>query len=99
MKKWKSMFLIASLLIAGAVGSPCNNAAAQVESVNRDGIILSENFMEPEENPDAAAVVGNGACGKGLKWKLTSDGILNITGDGSMSDYTAGGSPDRKSVV
>lgn len=80
-------------MIAGAVGSPCNNAAAQVESVNRDGIILSENFMEPEENPDAAAVVGNGACGKGLKWKLTSDGILNITGDGSMSDYTAGGSP------
>ena len=30
----------------------------------------------------------SGTCGKNLKWKLTSEGVLTITGTGEMTDYS-----------
>ena len=29
----------------------------------------------------------SGTCGKNLKWKLTSEGVLTITGTGEMQDW------------
>ncbi|MGM9912823.1 leucine-rich repeat protein [Floccifex sp.] len=31
--------------------------------------------------------LGSGKCGTSVSWKLTSDGILNITGNGAMASY------------
>ena len=30
----------------------------------------------------------SGTCGKNLKWKLTAEGVLTITGTGEMTDYS-----------
>ena len=36
----------------------------------------------------AATVVENGSCGTNVKWSLDSDGLLTISGTGSMTNYT-----------
>ena len=33
-------------------------------------------------------VIANGTCGENLKWQLTSEGILNISGTGTMKNYS-----------
>ena len=53
----------------------------------------------PSDAPDAAGsiapaaeteaeVVASGVCGDRLGWILTDDGVLTISGDGAMQDYT-----------
>ena len=39
----------------------------------------------------------SGTCGANLKWHLTDDGVLTISGEGEMYDYIA--TPWRDSVV
>ena len=47
------------------------------------------------EIPDSAAVhfkdnlYDSGTCGENVNWNLTADGILTISGNGCVSDYTA----------
>ena len=40
----------------------------------------------------AATVVASGTCGDDLRWALYEDGILSITGTGSMYDFSGNGS-------
>lgn len=40
-----------------------------------------------------AGVLKEGSCGSGLSFKLTSDGVLAITGVGSMDNYLTNGAP------
>lgn len=42
-------------------------------------------FRMPVQSPDE--LVDSGTCGAQCVWKLSSDGILTISGDGSMADY------------
>ena len=35
----------------------------------------------------------SGTCGKNLKWKLTAEGVLTITGTGEMQDWNDYSSP------
>ena len=35
----------------------------------------------------------SGTCGKNLKWKLTDEGVLTITGTGKMQDYSGSSRP------
>ena len=37
----------------------------------------------------------SGSCGPNLKWHLTDDGVLTITGKGRMYDYSYGDAPWR----
>lgn len=39
------------------------------------------------------STVSQGACGRNLTWKLTSDGTLTISGTGRMLDYVNDGAP------
>ena len=39
---------------------------------------------------DGVEVIASGQCGENAYWKLDEDGILFITGNGSMYDFTAG---------
>lgn len=39
------------------------------------------------------AVLLFGDCGEGLKWVLSGEGVLTITGTGAMTDYEAGTAP------
>lgn len=38
-------------------------------------------------------ITGSGRCGDGLRWRMDGDGRLTISGQGEMTDYTAGGAP------
>ncbi len=40
-------------------------------------------------------IMGSGSCGTGVTWTLDTDGNLVITGNGAMSDYSAGSAPWR----
>ena len=48
----------------------------------------------------SANAKSSGTCGPDLKWHLTDDGVLTISGKGEMHDYTYGNSaPWRYSGV
>ena len=48
----------------------------------------------------SAKAESSGTCGANLKWHLTNDGVLTITGKGEMYDYSFNYStPWRYSVV
>ena len=36
----------------------------------------------------AAEIVASGTCGKNLTWTLSDDGVLTISGDGPMQNYS-----------
>ncbi len=39
------------------------------------------------------AAMVSGSCGKNVKWKLSEDGIMTISGTGAMTNYAYGGTP------
>ena len=41
-------------------------------------------------NDGEPQVVAQGTCGEGVNWVLMSDGILTVSGNGAMEDYTQG---------
>ena len=43
--------------------------------------------------PVAAEVIASGICGENANWVLTDDGVLTISGSGSMDNYRSGNSP------
>lgn len=44
-------------------------------------------------------VAASGSCGTGVKWSLTSTGILTITGKGAMTNYQSGRAPWASKTV
>ncbi|MBQ6019071.1 MAG: leucine-rich repeat domain-containing protein [Clostridia bacterium] len=42
---------------------------------------------------DAVSYLNSGSCGEKLEWKLSEDGVLTISGEGGMADYSAEKSP------
>ncbi|MGM9551005.1 MAG: hypothetical protein ACI3XA_01990, partial [Clostridia bacterium] len=51
--------------------------------------ILIEDFAEEvqEEAISEDVIIDEGECGDNVKWKLSSEGVLAISGEGDMYDY------------
>ena len=80
------------------IGAAAFNGCTVLERVNYNGLLEDWNKVEIGINNDPlyTAVIhctdGNtseisGTCGENLKWKLTEDGVLTISGTGAMFDY------------
>ena len=50
-------------------------------------IFLLLTMLPRLERPAAAAKIVSGTCGENVKWNLSKDGTLTITGNGPMMDY------------
>nr|MCR5041380.1 leucine-rich repeat domain-containing protein [Clostridia bacterium] len=55
---------------------------------------LPAGFAGPGLWASAAEVVDSGTCGDGLMWTLDSDGVLTVTGSGTMDDYLSTYDPE-----
>ena len=76
MKK-SAQFFVLILFICSLFFASCND-----NSNNDNG----ENSNLPEE----VTVIAEGDCGEKAKWVLKSNGVLTISGNGDMSDYSYG---------
>ena len=47
----------------------------------------------------SANAESSGTCGPNLKWHLTDDGVLTITGKGEMYDYSPWGSSIKRVII
>ena len=51
--------------------------------------VLPEDEVVEDVAALEAGVVASGTCGKNLSWILTEDGVLRISGEGEMEDYSS----------
>lgn len=65
---------------AAIYGNANSSAQAYAEKYTRTFALLSDSIPQIVE-------VANGKCGNAVTWKLMSDGVLTISGDGTMYDY------------
>lgn len=77
MKKSAQFFVLILFICSLFLFASCNN-----NSNNDNG----ENSNLPEE----VTVIAEGDCGEKAKWVLKSNGVLTISGNGDMSDYSYG---------
>ena len=50
--------------------------------------VLAVAIIGNDFSADAATTTASGSCGSNLKWTLTSDGTLTISGSGAMTNYS-----------
>lgn len=97
MKKIGKRFL--ACLIAVSIISLCIPDYAKVIQVKAEGVesgtisknLIGEYSSSGKQMPDIGGLAleeASGKCGDNLYWVMYDDGTLNITGTGSMPDYT-----------
>ena len=79
--------LVAYQLTSNETFTACGNAATLTASYTEDGIVCTAEV-------DAEDLIAYGICGAdengaNLTWKLGTDGLLSITGQGEMADYAS----------
>ena len=87
--------------IKGMVGTPsrwttiCGHVGSTAQAyAEKNGCKFEELIGEevtPSIPPSPEDVIDSGVCEDGLKWELTSDGTLTISGQGPMKDYMISG--------
>ena len=58
------------------------------ELTEETGEVLPEDEVVEDVAALAAGAVASGTCGENLTWVLDEDGVLTISGEGEMEDYT-----------
>ena len=61
---------------------------AEAEPTEETEEVLPEDEVVEDVAALEAGVVASGTCGENLSWILTEDGVLRISGNGAMPDYT-----------
>lgn len=97
MQKWKwtkNVFL--GLLTAAAVvvmAVPALAAGAEPQAEQSGLWSKFWNLFKPENSQETESdtEVASGICGENLTWSLASDGVLRITGQGEMENYSSTG--------
>ena len=73
--KWLAPAAVALLAAALVLGAFCLDKEAQLQE------------QPQEETAAEAAELASGTFGQGFRWKLDSEGLLTVTGEGDMPDF------------
>lgn len=81
-----------------AIGSAAFSGCTSLENIYYEGSLgMLKRMLCYAGVPDGCVLHGtavdNGTCGDSLAWMFTEDGILTISGNGNMKDYTYSDTP------
>ena len=81
-----------------AIGSAAFSGCTSLENIYYEGSLgMLKRMLRYAGVPDGCVLHGtavdNGTCGDSLAWMFTEDGILTISGNGNMKDYTYSDTP------
>ena len=74
--------------VKDALSAAAASARGEKAGISGDFVVYYDGNVVPADAAPAASLWASGRCGASLSWYLYYDGSLEITGSGSMYDYT-----------